>query len=783
MTPLRPFRTALYLALGLAVVALGLAGGDLLPEIPYITGLSVVLLGIAYALEGRWQLSLRDANILGFTLAGLLLIWGVFQLVRPPTGLTDLLPWPASALPYLAPVLMLLIPAKMFRPKHSGDYWAMHGLALLAVAVACAMAQDGAFAVVFAAFAVAFVWSLAGFGLYREAGAAADRPLAGGRWRALRPAVGWATVTGLLAIPLFWMTPRTGSQWELGLNTRGHVTGVGDGPVDLNTTGKLAVNEERAFELYAEDQAGRPITDLPADLRFRVTHLQQYEGGRWGRNQFGNLQPADRSVSPLGVSRNPRDRLPDLGPATVYLSFTLDPRLNRTPPLADPVAWRSGDFAPAVSRFDDNTYHSWVHRYDGSLDGAFSFDGGPPRFVQAWAPPERPGESPVMRVAPGTSGYLTRLAGGLSRLRRYTDELVEQWAADGTLPADVLTDVNPDTLARAPKYHEAIARALEGHLAASGRFTYTLDLERRDKTIDPTEDFVLNTRAGHCQRFATALVLMLRSQGIPCQMVLGYRGCEGRGDGWYDVREDHAHAWAEVLVPAPADGLAPVPTVAGAFPLWLPAMIWGWQAGGALAWVATPLPPPWRPMRWVTLDPTPGGADVEDDAANSLLGQARQRWEALFKALLLAYNRDSREQAAAAVERWIWNDGGALYLVGGMSVVVGLWHWRRQVRRRRAAWAGVPDRLRRLAGILEAAGFPWGTGQTAREWARLAAVRLRAADRTAPVADVPEQVVAAHYAERFGGRVVSPVEQQDLDAAVGRLAAALADLLAREPPG
>src|SRR5262249_2848247 len=242
----------------------GLAGGDLLPEIPYLTGLALVLLGIAYYLEGRWQLSLRDANIVGLALAGLLLLWAVFQILRPPTGLSDTLPWPASPLPSVAAVRMILIPAKMFRPKHSGDCWAMHGLALLAMAMACALAQDGVFALIFAAFAAAFVWSLTGFHLVREAGpAAAERPLAGGRWRAVKPAVLWAAVTGIIAVPLFWATPRSGGQWELGLNSRGRVTGLADGPVDLNTSGPVAVNREKAFEVYAEDRDGRPVVDLP----------------------------------------------------------------------------------------------------------------------------------------------------------------------------------------------------------------------------------------------------------------------------------------------------------------------------------------------------------------------------------------------------------------------------------------------------------------------------------------------------------------------------------------
>src|SRR5262245_66154903 len=98
MPPVRAFRTSLYLSLALAILAIGVAGGDLLPELPFITGFSLLLLAGAYFIEGRWQLSLRSANFVGLCLAALLGLWAIFQVVRPPTGLADILPWPASAL-------------------------------------------------------------------------------------------------------------------------------------------------------------------------------------------------------------------------------------------------------------------------------------------------------------------------------------------------------------------------------------------------------------------------------------------------------------------------------------------------------------------------------------------------------------------------------------------------------------------------------------------------------------------------------------------------------------
>ncbi|HKB04200.1 MAG TPA: transglutaminaseTgpA domain-containing protein [Gemmataceae bacterium] len=772
MPLIRPFRNSLYLTLALAVAAIGLAGGDLLPEIPFVTAFCLLLLGAAYALEGRWQLSLRDANVAGLFLGALLGLWAIFQAVRPPTGLADTLPWPASALPYLAPVLMVLIPAKMFRPKHVGDYWVMHGLGLLAMALACAMASEGAFILVFAAYAAAFVWSLSTFYLYRELGEelAVTSRLAGGRWRAARPAVVWAGVAGAVAVPLFWATPRSGSQWELGIIHRGRAsTGLSEGPVDLNRTGPVGVNREQAFEVYVEDAAGQPVLDLSPDQRWRVSHLQQYDAGRWGRNQFGGLQTADRATSPITPpSREPRRRLPDFGPNAYYLNFVLTSKLARTPPLADPVAWRSGEYAPAVSRFDDGGYRNWVHRHDGSMDGAFSYEGDAPRYVQAWIRPDRPGDGPVMRMQPPRTEYLARVPRGMSRVRDFTNRLVERLVAEGQLPPAVLVDIDPATMYRAMAHHEAIARALERHLAASGEFTYTLDLTRKDKSVDPVEDFLLNTKSGHCQRFATALVLMLRTQGVPCQMVLGYRGCEGRGDGWYDVREDHAHAWVEVLVPASGEGLPPVAQVATGFGGWYPSIQRGWAFGGGLAVAATPLPEDWQPVRWVTLDPTPAG-EMEEGGVDSLLGQARERWAAILKSLLLAYNQESRQRAADSLEDWMTYGNGPYYLGGGALALAGLWWARRRWLHTRPAGRALPSHVKRLEAILKRAGYGWPDGQTAREFARGVAEVLRATPATSAVAAIPEQVVTAYYSERFGGRLLGVDERRELDEALGRL--------------
>lgn len=63
--------------------------------------------------------------------------------------------------------------------------------------------------------------------------------------------------------------------------------------------------------------------------------------------------------------------------------------------------------------------------------------------------------------------------------------------------------------------------------------------------------FLSGQAGGHCEYFATALVVMLRSQGIPCRLVTGYRSEEyNELTQTLTVRALHAHAWAEVLDPS-----------------------------------------------------------------------------------------------------------------------------------------------------------------------------------------------------------------------------------------
>ncbi len=167
----------------------------------------------------------------------------------------------------------------------------------------------------------------------------------------------------------------------------------------------------------------------------------------------------------------------------------------------------------------------------------------------------------------------------------------------------------------------AVALALHSFLQNSSDFRYTLDFRNveRDQQLDPIEDFVANHHQGHCEYFASALAMMLRSQNIPARLVVGYKGGEFNPLGnFYQVQEKHVHAWVEAYVE----------------PKKLPKemKILGDASQGV----------------WLRLDPTPGigAGESEDFEANffTQFGQMMDYCQLLWSDYVLGYNSDRKEE-------------------------------------------------------------------------------------------------------------------------------------------
>jgi protein-glutamine gamma-glutamyltransferase len=97
------------------------------------------------------------------------------------------------------------------------------------------------------------------------------------------------------------------------------------------------------------------------------------------------------------------------------------------------------------------------------------------------------------------------------------------------------------------KYGQALA--LECYLRS--HYEYSLNLPKIPGDKDPLSFFLFDAKKGHCEYFASALVVMLRSLGIPARLINGFRSGEYNriGDHWI-VRQYNAHSWAEAYFPS-----------------------------------------------------------------------------------------------------------------------------------------------------------------------------------------------------------------------------------------
>jgi len=80
-------------------------------------------------------------------------------------------------------------------------------------------------------------------------------------------------------------------------------------------------------------------------------------------------------------------------------------------------------------------------------------------------------------------------------------------------------------------------------------FAYTLSLTGKPGA-DPLAHFLFETKAGHCEYFASAMTVMLRTLGIPSREVNGFLPGEYNDvAGDYIVRASDAHSWVEAYFP------------------------------------------------------------------------------------------------------------------------------------------------------------------------------------------------------------------------------------------
>jgi transglutaminase-like putative cysteine protease len=277
------------------------------------------------------------------------------------------------------------------------------------------------------------------------------------------------------------------------------------------------------------------------------------------------------------------------------------------------------------------------------------------------------------------------------------------------------------------------ARALERHLRS--QYGYTIELPQQAAT-DPLADFLFQRKKGHCEYFASAMTVMLRSVGIPARLVNGFQsGTWNPISELYVIRASDAHSWVEA---------------------WLPG------------------------HGWTTFDPTPPDPNPRSLSLWAWLGMYTDAAQTFWQDWVLSYDlgrqatlADRVEQSGrrmglrwfdglkAATARWQpaaeeWLRGAAQWAVplaallaagiwSGPMLVQG-WRTRRGLRRLRRGEASIADATLlyvRMLHLLRRRGFRKPDWLTPSEFAA-----------TLPPSELGRQVrqfTAAYNALRFGG--------------------------------
>jgi transglutaminase-like putative cysteine protease len=760
------YRVLNHATLALACLCL-IASEDLfLPWIWYAVGPVLVVVMIAARCEGRWLLTASAANVLGGVIAVAGLAWILWMLWMSGyfTALYAL-PLPTALVPYLGPPVLTLMLVKLFRPRTPRDFWLLQGLALLQVVLGCILAGGALFGVLLAGYVVCGLGCLTLHHLRRRravpgAIGSADCPLpfAG----LLLPFLArWGLAVGGLALLLFLLAPRGHLRsWDpfTIFSPRGGPAqaGFAEG-INLNRTGAVEVSDDPAFTVVVRDAEGRPCDDLPPGQRWRGALLEYYTDGVWASLQ----RMPRRAIFPL-----PEHALLAFGPDDRHFEFTVEPRRAGGVFLAEPVCLGPAPGprlpvlveTPAPEPLFFETYAGvfpWPllsqerYRYRQVVRAGADPDRAPAEGLNRWlrpdaAPPDDEREERRQRAA--VSYFVELKSSSTAELRRWANDCLRRLAAKGRygLTAEDTAPLTGEGQLRVPANAERVARALTEMLASSGEYTYTLELRRADFSLDPVLDFLTNVKQGHCERYASALALLLRARGIPARVVKGYRGFDPLGDGSYLVRQRHAHSWVEALVRT--DG--------------------GHGPG----------------LEWLTLDPTPAFEAPPPTASwwgYFAWPNLQLLWHDLIQEL-------SADRQADLWGRVLLRHPEMTRLLGWLAVAAGLFglvaavrYWRRHRRPRAgkddplpATAAPVLACLKRLLALL--AGryqLRPQPGQTLREFARLVSECLDSEPPTRGLADLPDALVAVYYRARFGEEAVESAELRALDERTAALAA------------
>jgi len=401
-------------------------------------------------------------------------------------------------MPGVMAMLLFLLAGESLRPVDARNDMRLYSLSFALLIAATAFYPGLAFAFGFVAYVGLTVLAMMVGYLRRET----ERFRQGG----IRIGRGflWTTaalslVTLAMSAGVFLLFPRLPRAWNVQgrRGGGGEVAGFSDRVSIGDFGGRIGDNPEVMFRV----EFNGPPGENPETIHWRGRSFDRFDGQDWSRTAGAATTP-DLTVGEY-IRRwgGPVRRMRIFGgPPGADVLFGPQPVLAVQPRSA--VRIYRGGTGDIVFAGSDNPVYTVVS------------GGGPPADEELRA---SPAEDPVPRRS-----YL-QLPPLSPRVRALADSL---------------------TAGRAARIDQV--RAVETWLRT---FRYTLDLPAtRDEAS--IEGFLFRRRAGHCEYFSTAMVVLLRARGIPARNVNGFLGGEWNESGQYlAVTGNQAHSWVEVWFP------------------------------------------------------------------------------------------------------------------------------------------------------------------------------------------------------------------------------------------
>ena len=411
---------------------------------------------------------------------------------------------------------LLLTQHRLWNRQTERDELLLLLLSLLLLCAGAALSAELLFGFAFVAYAVAGTWSLAlthlRFRLEAAKGPEAELLLRSRRLVSpqLLAALGGLSLLGLLgATAVFFIFPRVTLGGLRRASRATPTVGLSE-RVELSGHGVLGDDPRVVLRVRLEPDPGTP----ELSLHWRARALEVWTGQGW------------RARTQIRTPASP-------GPVPALL------RGHR--------AWFSAELE-AVAGFSDGivlTPEGWPTgvRFERPLTARPA----PQRLLA-----DASGDFFYQPVEIGDLRYVVSaltLAAGAEGIRS-SGALPEKLPALAALNLEVPPDLDPRVRALAVRLTKdrtpaAAAEAVRSYLESS--FTYTRELAGDQK--DPIAHFLFERKKGHCELFSSALVLLLRSAGVPARNVTGFYGGVRTAGGYYAVRAGDAHSWAEAWVP------------------------------------------------------------------------------------------------------------------------------------------------------------------------------------------------------------------------------------------